>query len=151
MELIQTRDEANLLMYALARLITHTAGGSNPFSLAAARTNAIGNVKNSQFPAGANVSITFDGNTIPATSASGGDCITVAAELNAFLDVPGTPLPEMSTVLVNAGDAEGSLGSKFFTLNSANDATNYYVWMEHLPRTETTEIIATGDTDGDLP
>ena len=150
MELIQTRDEANLLMYALARLITHTAGGSNPFSSASAKTEAIGNVKNPQFPAGANVAITFDGTTIPATSASGGECAEVVAELNAFLDVPGTPVPEMSTVLVTVGDAEGSLGSKFFTLNSANDATNYYVWMEHGTRPESTEITVSGDTDGDL-
>jgi len=150
MELIQTRDEANLLMYALARLITHTAGGSNPFSSASAKTEAIGNVKNPQFPAGANVAITFDGTTIPATSASGGECAEVVAELNAFLDVPGTPVPEMSTVLVNVGDAEGSLASKFFTLNSANDATNYYVWMEHGTRVESTEITVSGDTDGDL-
>ncbi len=150
MELIQTRSEANLLLYALARMLPHTAGGSNPFSPGAAKTEAIGNVTNPQFLAGANVSISFDGITIPATSASGGDCATVAAELNVSLDVPGTPVPEKSNVFVNAGDAEGSLGSKYFTLNSANDATNYYVWMNHFTRAETTEITVSGDTNGDL-
>jgi len=85
MELLQTREEAKLLHESISKLFRHSAGGSNPWSDTAAITEAVGNVKNPVFPAGASVDIIINGVTTAGTSATGGDCQTVVGELNATL------------------------------------------------------------------
>jgi hypothetical protein len=149
MELLQTRDEAKLLHESISKLITHTAGGSNPFSPAAAITNTVGNVPGPTFPAGASIDITIDGVTSSPVSASGGDCATVAAELNITLDasIPGDT--EQTTIDGETATSAGLSGT-YFNINSANDATPYYVWFDFPGEAEVFTVTPNGDTDGSL-
>jgi len=150
MELLQNRVEAKLLHESISKLFRHSAGGSNPWSEAAAVTSAEGNVNNPVFPAGASIDITIDSVTSSPVSASGGDCTTVAAELNATLDAV-IPADAEITDITAAADVAGSLGGTYFTINSANDATAYYVWMSHQGAGEQVSLDFTGVTGGTLP
>jgi len=150
MELLQTREEAKLLHESISKLFRHTAGGSNPWSAAAAVTGAVGNVPAPTFPAGASIDITINGATDSPVSASGGDCATTAAELNADLN-SGTPAVAEKTTVIPVADVDGSLGSKYFTLNSGGDVTAYYVWMIHAGRGESMSLDFTAITGGTLP
>jgi hypothetical protein len=149
MELLQTRDEAKLLHESISKLFRHTAGGSNPWSDAAAVTSAVGNVPTPTFPAGASIDITIDGVTSSPASASGGNCATVAAELNVSLDasIPGDT--EQTTVDGETATSSGLSGT-YFNINSAGDVTPYYVWFDFPGVHEVFEISPNGDTDGNL-
>ena len=149
MELLASREEARQLHFAISRLIRHTAGGSNPYSDEAKVTKAEGNVKVPSFPAGASLDITIDGSTASGTSASGGDINTVIAEINA--SIGSMPAVAEVTDLTIPDDVDGSLGGTHFTLNSAGDATNYYVWFNHSGRAEAVSLDFTGVTGGTLP
>lgn len=148
-ELLQTRDEAKLLHESISKLIRHSAGGSNPWSPAASITNSEGNVQNPTFPAGASIDITIDGVTSSPVSGSGGDCATVAAELNVTLDasIPGDT--EQTTVDGETATSSGLSGT-YFTINSAGDATEYYVWFNFPGVAEAFTVTPNGDTDGNL-
>lgn len=150
MEMLQNREEAKLLHESISKLFRHTAGGSNPWSDAAAVTSAVGNVQGPTFPAGASLDIIIDGVTYSPASASGGDCATVAAELNVTLDAVIPATAEITDITAGA-DSAGSLGGKYFTLNSAGDATAYYVWLNHAGRGESIALDFTGITGGTLP
>jgi hypothetical protein len=150
-ELLSSREEANLLHYAISRLIRHAAGGSDPFSAAASITSAQGNVNNPVFPAGASFDIVIDGVTSSPASATGGNCQTVVAELNATLDalIPGDV--ELTNVDLAGADAV-TLSGKYFTINSASDATSYYAWFnKSVANSERTTVTpVAGDTGGSL-
>ncbi len=151
MELLESREEANILHFAISRLIRHTAGGSNPWSEAAAVTDAVGNVNNPNFPAGATLDIDIGGVVTSPVSATGGDCATVVAELNVALDMGGAGVAER-TDLDLAGLEPPDLSGKYLTLNSANDVTNYYVWWNAAAGIPEATDITTGvsDVDGSL-
>lgn len=150
MELLQNREEAKLLHESISKLFRHSAGGSNPWSEVAAITTAVGNVPGPTFPAGASLDITIDGVTYSPTSATGGDCATVAAELNVTLDAVIPAAAEETTVGAVA-DVAGSLGSTYFTINSGGDVTAYYVWMSHPGLGESMSLDFTAITGGTLP
>ena len=151
MELLASRDEANLLHFAISRLIRHTAGGSNPFSEEAAVTEAVGNVNNPNFPAGATLDIDIDGVVTSPVSATGGDCQTVVSELNVALDMGGAGVAERTDLDIGVLLAE-DLSGKYMTLNSAGDVTNYYVWWNAAAGIPEQTDVTTGvaDVEGSL-
>ena len=134
MELLASRDEANLLHFAISRLIRHTAGGSNPWSDEAAVTTAIGNVLAPVFPAGASLEITNerDGSTACPISVTGGDTATVVAELNSTLLFAG--VAEMTDITVTAADVGGSTSGTHFFISDTT--TDYYLWMDVAARAQ---------------
>jgi len=133
MELLQNRGEAKLLHESISKLFRHTAGGSNPWSEAAAVTDATGNVNNPVFPAGASIDITVAGATVSPVSASGGDCTTVAAELNATMG--GTPGVAEAMSLDFTGVTGGTLptgvtpAAWFDVTSTANPFATYRFWF----------------------
>ena len=156
MEMLQNREEAKLLHESISKLFRHTAGGSNPWSEAAAITTATGNVNNPVFPAGASVNITVNGSTDSPVSASGGDCATVVAELNA--SIGGTPGSAESMSLDFTGITGGTLPTgavpaAYFDITSTT--TTYRLWFSDGSTTApavTTETLVTvaltgADTD----
>lgn len=151
MEMLQNREEAKLLHESISKLFRHTAGGSNPWSEAAAVTGATGNVITPNFPAGASVDITLDGATTAATSASGGDIDTVVAELNVTLDAGAVPATPEITDVVAAADVGGSLSGKYFNLAAGVDSTLYHVWMNTAGIGESISLDFTGVTGATLP
>jgi hypothetical protein len=146
MALLASREEANMLHFGISRLIRHAAG-SDPFSAEAAITLARGNVSSPNFPAGASFDITINGVTASPASTTGGNCQTVVAELNADLD--GIAAEE--TEITATDDEGGNLGGLHFTLNSASDATAYYVWLNHLGVPEEVSLNFTAITGETLP
>jgi len=130
MELLQNREEAKLLHESISKLFRHSAGGSNPWSEAAAVTEAIGNVNNPIFPAGASIDITVDGSTASPVSASGGNCATVVAELNAsFGGTPGSA-ESMSldfTAITGGTLPTGAVPAAYFDITSGT--TTYRCWF----------------------
>ena len=149
MELLQTRGEAKLLHESISKLFRHTAGGSNPWSDAAAITDAVGNVCNPVFPAFASIDITIGGVTNSHSSETGGDCQTVAAELNETLDATAGGVTEQTTIDTTGATVSGLSGTSF-NINSAGDVTPYYVWFDTVAVAETTSVTPNGDVDGDL-
>jgi hypothetical protein len=146
MEMLQNREEAKLLHESISKLFRHSAGGSNPWSDAAAITSAEGNVPNPIFPAGASIDITVGGVTASPASASGGNCVTVVAELNASLG--GTPGSAESVSLDFTGVTGGTLPTgvvpaAWFDV-TVPGGTTYRFWFGDLsttPPAVTTEIL----------
>jgi len=150
MELISSRTEAKLLHESIAKLIRHTAGGSNPFSTDATNPCATGNVKFPAFPAGGNFEVVIDGNVTEADSATGGDIDTVIAEVNVSLDALFPAAAEVTTVFNTGADVDGDKGGQYFTLNSVNDNTEFYVWYSHAGAAEVTDFtFNNADVEGD--
>ncbi len=149
MELLQTRGEAKLLHESISKLFRHTAGGSNPWSDAAAITDAVGNVCNPVFPAFASIDITIGGVTNAHSSETGGDCQTVAAELNETLDATAGGVTEQTTIDTTGATSAGLSGTSF-NISSAGDATDYYVWFDFPGVAEAFTVTPNGDTDGSL-
>jgi hypothetical protein len=149
MELLQTRGEAKLLHESISKLFRHTAGGSNPWSDAAAITDAAGNVCNPVFPAFASIDITIGGVTNSHSSETGGDCQTVAAELNETLDATAGGETEQTTI-DTTGATPASVSGTSFNINTAGDVTEHYVWFDVPGVAESFTVTPNGDVDGDL-
>ena len=140
MELIASRTEGKLLHESIAKLIRHTAGGSNPFNTDAANPCATGNVKFPVFPPFGNFEVIIDGNTTEADSATGGDIDTVVAEVNVSLDALFPAEPEVTTFTMTGTDVDGDKGGTYFTINAANDNESFYVWLQHTGQKEATAL-----------
>jgi len=144
MELIGSRTEANVFHVTMVRLMR--GAGSGGFVYDAVPLEACGNITNPVFPAGASVEVTSFAQTpatvINAITASGGDIDTVVGELNA--DLLTTAVAEVYTITTES-DTDGNRGGKYFTINSAGDATAYYVWMSHSGQAEVTDFTFMND------
>ena len=149
MELLASRTEAALFRQVLSRTLRAAGSGGFVYNTDAP-IQVIGNICNPVFPAGATFDITVDGSTTAVTSASGGDLDTVIAELNATLDASIPGVAEVTST-DTSGTTPTGLSGTHFLLNSAGDATEYYVWFDFTGAFEITSITVPGaDVDGSL-
>lgn len=128
LEIIESRTEANLLLESIARLTARIGSGGFVYDLD--RVSVEGNIVNPTFAAGAALSITVGGSTVPAASPSGGNIDVVIAELNLAL-AGATAEDATFTTLADPGD--GTLAPKYFTVNGpvGSPTDDYYVYYNH--------------------
>lgn len=67
-------------------------------------------------------------------------------EFSAFAPVAAAEVTTVSTV----ADSAGSLSGKYFTLNSANNATKYYCWMSMAAVAQVAKVTTVADSAGSL-